>query len=339
MERIAELAALAESGDAAAQYQLAAALDRAGDAAGADRWLARAAAQGHGGALCAQALGMLAAPPQSLDAKGAAALLWRAVESGSAAAARRLAVLKALGLGTEEDWQGAKELLAGAARTGRPDAQKELQALSAVEAHAPGARRPVRPTVPGIAAIEGALSAFDCAYVIEAARPLLRPSSVADPDLGGARQAPFRTSDGAAIGLLSLDLALIAIWKKLCAAAGFAPAQSELMGVLRYRPGEEYRPHHDYLPEDAGDYSEVRRAGQRKATLLTSLNGGYAGGATVFPELRLEFRSPGGTSLLFENVDVEGRPIAASLHAGAPVTAGEKWMLTLWFRERRFWFW
>ena len=116
------------------------------------------------------------------------------------------------------------------------------------------------------------------------------------------------------------------------------PGRHELMGVLRYRPGEEYRPHHDYLPEDAVDYSDVRRAGQRRATLLTPLNAAYEGGETLFPRLGLRFRLAAGDSLLFENT-ADGEPIADSLHAGAPVASGEKWMLTLWLREKRFWFW
>lgn len=338
MDSIADLRARATGGDAAAQFRLAAALERAGDLAGADLWLARAAAAGHAGALSARAIRLLEAPPPAMDAAAAAAMLLEAARRGAGEAALRLAVLKALGLGAPEDWEGALGLVKEAAQRGHPGARRQVRFLAALNAE-PGSRTAARPARPAITAIKNSLSADERAYVIAAAGPLLKPSAVVDPALGGARAASFRSSAGAAIGLLALDLPLIAIWKKLCRLAGFEPAHSELMGVLRYLPGEEYRPHHDYLPEDAADYSEVRRAGQRAATLLTPLNSGYEGGETTFPKLGLSFRLPAGDSLLFENVDASGAPIPESLHAGAPVRTGEKWMLTLWFRQKRFWFW
>lgn len=339
MDPTADLKRLAESGDAAAQYRLAAAFDRSGDRTAADLWLARAAASGHPGALTTQAVTLLSAPPDAMDAPRAAALLKRASDAGSGAAARRLAVLKALGLGVAEDWEGAVALVRDAAAPGRADAVHEARALDAAFADTAARETLRRESAPRIATYAGALTAFECDYVIAAARPLLQPSAVVDSTLGGARAAAFRTSDGAALGILALDLPLIAIWRKLCRTAGVPPERSELMGVLRYRPGEEYRPHHDYLPEDAADYSQVKRSGQRVATLLTPLNAGYEGGETVFPRLGLRFRLPAGDSLLFENAGGTGAPIEDSQHAGAPVTSGEKWMLTLWFRSKPFWFW
>ncbi|MEQ1930891.1 MAG: 2OG-Fe(II) oxygenase [Parvularculaceae bacterium] len=342
MNELADLKAQAEKGDAAAQYRLAAVLDRAGDRKAADVWLDRAAAAHYPAALYSKAVGLLEKAPTSVSAAEAARLLKHAAEGGNGAAGRRLAVLKALGLGTDEDWAGAVALVEDAAASGRPDAAREMKALRAVSG-APkvgsvGAGTVRREAPPRLIQFSGALSAFECEYVMNAAGPLLRPSAVADPALGAARTAQFRTSDGAALGLLALDLPLIAIWRKLCAMAGAPPGHSELMGVLRYRPGEEYRPHHDYLPEDAVDYSDVRRAGQRRATLLTPLSAAYEGGETVFPRLGLRFRLAAGDSLLFENT-ADGEPIADSLHAGEPVASGEKWMLTLWLREKRFWFW
>jgi hypothetical protein len=183
-----------------------------------------------------------------------------------------------------------------------------------------------------------ALSELETAYVIVAARPLMTSSAVVDTAASAARHAEYRTSDGALIDLLSLDLALIAIWRKLARLSGLDASHSELLGVLRYRPGQEYRPHYDFLPEDADDYSEVRRAGQRCRTLLVALNDGFEGGETVFPKIGVSFRGAAGDALFFENVDESG-PIRDSLHAGAPVRCGEKWMLTLWFREKRFWYW
>ncbi|GAB4517806.1 MAG: hypothetical protein Kow00133_02440 [Amphiplicatus sp.] len=197
----------------------------------------------------------------------------------------------------------------------------------------------LRENAPRIVVYEKALTPLECDYVICAAMPLLTPSAVVDPKAGAARQESFRTSEGCAIGVADLDLALFAIWEKLCGSIGAPVPNSELMGVLRYRPGQEYRPHHDYLPADDNDYSEVRRAGQRTHTLLVYLNDSFAGGETVFPRLGISFRGRAGDALYFQNTDEYGVPIEDSQHAGAVVSTGEKWMLTLWLRQRRFWFW
>jgi prolyl 4-hydroxylase len=192
---------------------------------------------------------------------------------------------------------------------------------------------------PDIYRIDELLSGDECDYLICASAPLLTPSLVVDPVKGRADHAQYRSSDGAMFGLLDLDLALIALYARLARAANVAWENCELIGVLRYRPGQEYRPHHDYLPADENDYSEVRRSGQRARTLLVSLNDDYEGGATSFPRLDIDYCGAKGDALVFSNTNEAGTPYPETLHAGMPVVSGEKWLLSLWCRERRFWFW
>ncbi|MBI1365499.1 MAG: hypothetical protein GC153_06030 [Alphaproteobacteria bacterium] len=360
MQEIKALEAAAEAGDAAAQYRLAAMLSQTGEKARAAHWLSLAASSGHPGALYTRATELLARPPAQMAPAEAASMLERAAAKGGAAAAMQLSVLVALGLGATRDWPRAVGLLSRAAKAGHPAAARAFRALGAVCGAGGRADAPIefaaiedaarafapqrRPSEsvhdsPEISVYRGLLAPFECAYVAQAARPILTPSAVVDPARSGAVEATYRTSDGATIGLLDLDLALIAIDRKLCAAVGVPFENAELMGVLRYRPGEEYKPHHDCLPEDAKDYSEVRRTGQRTRTLLVTLNENFEGGETIFPRLGVSFRGRAGDALLFQNADENDRPIPDSRHAGAPVTAGEKWMLTLWIRSKRFWFW
>ncbi len=192
---------------------------------------------------------------------------------------------------------------------------------------------------PDIVRTENVLTVEECDYLICASAGLLHRSKVVDSSKSAADHAQYRTSEEATFGLLDLDLALIAIYARLAAVAGVPRENCELMGVLRYQPGQEYKSHHDYLPEDAADYSEVKRSGQRARTLLVSLNDDFEGGETIFPRLDLSFAGAPGDALVFHNTDEKGMPYPETLHAGAPVTNGEKWILTLWCRERSFWFW
>jgi prolyl 4-hydroxylase len=105
--------------------------------------------------------------------------------------------------------------------------------------------------------------------------------------------------------------------------------------VLRYRPGAEYRPHHDYFdPGQPGTAAVLARGGQRLATLVMYLDTPAGGGATSFPDIGLEVAPVKGHAVFFSY----DRPHASTrtLHGGAPVLAGEKWVATKWLRERRF---
>jgi hypothetical protein len=40
--------------------------------------------------------------------------------------------------------------------------------------------------------------------------------------------------------------------------------------------------------------------------------------------------------VIFDNLAPDGQPDPRTLHAGLPVREGEKWLATLWLRERRY---
>ena len=421
MENLKSLKELAASGDAAAQYRLAAHHDRSGEQAEARQWTEKAAAAGHPGALYTRATQLLSAKPDEMRLDEAVTMLSLGADAGGSAALRQLAVLTAFGLGVDRNWTAAVARLAQAARLGHPAAMRELAVLAAIgggdrqhtaallreaalngdwiamylslrrgdvlsveeskglaakmrQAHAPLADRlsdsqsggvtgqavefreitaaaaganpnNVRAKAksinadPDIFHFENALTEEECDYIICASASLLTPSKVVNSQTSHADHAQFRTSDGAMFGLLDIDLTLIAIYARLAHIAGVPFENCELMGILRYTPGQEYLPHHDFLPEDAEDYSEVKRAGQRIRTLLISLNDGYEGGETTFPQLNVSLRGAPGDAFLFHNTDDQEKPFPESLHASVPVSSGEKWILTLWCRARPFWFW
>lgn len=192
---------------------------------------------------------------------------------------------------------------------------------------------------PQIKAYSAVLSPLECDYLIAMATPLMQPSKVVDGDVSAAKEKGYRTSDGAVFLPHKLDRPLLKILKAISVASNIKPEHGEFLSVLRYRPGQEYYPHHDFLEEDAADYSKIKACGQRCATTLTYLNDDYEGGATNFPKLNISHKPSAGSSLYFTNADEDGTPIPNSLHAGRVITGGEKWLATLWIREKPFWPW
>jgi len=56
----------------------------------------------------------------------------------------------------------------------------------------------------------------------------------------------------------------------------------------------------------------------------------------TLPARGLERAAAAGSAPYFESCNRRGQLDAQSLHAGRPVTRGEKWVVTKWMRERRF---
>jgi prolyl 4-hydroxylase len=123
--------------------------------------------------------------------------------------------------------------------------------------------------------------------------------------------------------------------KRLAALVDWPLENGEGLQVLRYRPGAEYRPHYDYFdPAEAGTPKILKRGGQRVASIVCYLNTPEGGGATVFPDIGLEVAPVRGNAVFF-SYD-RPHPSTRTLHGGAEVTAGEKWVATKWLREGRF---
>jgi prolyl 4-hydroxylase len=69
-------------------------------------------------------------------------------------------------------------------------------------------------------------------------------------------------------------------------------------------------------------------------TLVMYLAEPEKGGGTTFPDAHLEVYPKRGHGVFF-SYD-RAHPSTKTLHGGAPVLAGEKWIATKWLRERRF---
>lgn len=410
---IGALSLRAKSGDADAQYKLAARLSQAGRRDEAGQWLRSAADLGHPDALYTLASRQL---KSDATTKEALQLLARAAEQGSSTARRLTAVHKAMGVGADVDETGAIIDIVDLARLGDEGARCEIacmlaitdpddtriatllknesyadpiaaafrvarmmagrpagdagdlsrsqavlknfrypraQALRDARAVDDGLMTPIdwaslrsqsllEPRLhapaervcssPDAVIFRAAVAPEICEYVIAHAASRLAPSLVFDPTGGGMIRDPLRTSKTASLSTIDLDLALIALCKAMASAVGEPHENGEFLSVLKYRPGEQYRPHFDSIPPGP----DFDRCGQRTKTAILFLNDDFAGGETHFigPDLKIRGRS--GDLLVFSTLDAKGCIDPSSRHAGLPVTAGEKWIVTRWFRQKKY---
>ncbi len=66
------------------------------------------------------------------------------------------------------------------------------------------------------------------------------------------------------------------------------------------------------------------------------LNTPEAGGETIFPYAHIKVTPCKGDALLFFDCQIDGAVDPLTLHGGAPVTSGEKWLATKWLRQYLF---
>jgi prolyl 4-hydroxylase len=152
---------------------------------------------------------------------------------------------------------------------------------------------------------------------------LLAPSE--DPE--------FRTSESCN---LDPDHPLVQqIEDKITDLLGIAPEHGETIQGQRYAVGQQFKPHHDFFHVEQAYWPEMERSGgQRTWTAMVFLNAPESGGQTAFPETGIKVAPRPGNLLTWNNLDAKGEPNPATLHQGCPVTAGAKYIITKWYRER-----
>lgn len=181
------------------------------------------------------------------------------------------------------------------------------------------------------------LTPEECDYLIEFAKPHLRRSTVVNEKNDQGVLNSQRSSEGMFCPTHSQDSVLTAIEERIERLTGMPIENGEGLQILHYRPGGQYAPHFDFFdPNSPGGNMHLARGGQRVATVIMYLNEPEKGGETVFPKVSISVTPKKGYALLFYNCLPNGNVDYASLHAGAPVQEGEKWIATKWIRERIF---
>ena len=235
--------------------------------------------------------------------------------------------------------------------------REHLAAGGEQAAHAAGPARPVpgssisanRPVVsagdrdvkvllalasPRVVVFGDLVSPEECADLIALARARLARSETVQTRTGSNAVNEARTSDG--MFFLPAEFPVCGrLEARIATLLGWPLENGEGLQILRYGPGAEYKPHYDYFdPGEPGTPAILERGGQRVGSLVCYLNTPEAGGATVFPDAGLDVAPVRGNAVFFSYDRPE--PATRTLHGGAPVNAGEKWVATKWMRERRF---
>ena len=193
-----------------------------------------------------------------------------------------------------------------------------------------------RAASPTLALLGDVMTPQECAELTALARPRLVPSTVVDPQTGLDVVAGYRESLGMFFRPGETDL-IARLDRRFSEVMNLPVENGEGLQVLCYGPGGATSPHFDFImPTNAANQASVARSGQRVSTLLAYLTDVEEGGETVFPRAGFSVQPRRGNALYFESCNGRGQLDAQSLHAGRPVTRGQKWVVTKWMRQRRF---
>jgi len=180
------------------------------------------------------------------------------------------------------------------------------------------------------------LSPEECEQLIALAKPKMSRSTTVDDDSGSASLHENRTSSGTFFNINETPF-IKKLDRRVAELMQLPVMNGEGLQILNYGVGQEYQPHYDYFPPKLpGSAVHLRNGGQRVATLILYLNNVEEGGETVFPELGLSIVPARGNALYFRNTMADGTEDTLTLHGGAPVRRGEKWIATKWMRQREY---
>ncbi|MGH8031322.1 MAG: 2OG-Fe(II) oxygenase [Luteimonas sp.] len=178
------------------------------------------------------------------------------------------------------------------------------------------------------------LSGKECDELIAYANPLLQRSEIIDTtDVNGEALTSYSRTSQSAFIRPSESTLVERIEKRVARVLRWPVENSEHMQIVRYGPGADFVPHHDYFDIGLNATPKLlEQGGQRVASMLLYLNTPEKGGSTLFSDVQLEVMPKRGNALFF-NYSIP-HPSTLTLHGGAPVVSGEKWLATVFMRER-----
>ena len=178
---------------------------------------------------------------------------------------------------------------------------------------------------PLVVVLGSVLDDEECEALIQLSKDLLQRSKI-----GSTKEVSgIRTSSGAFLTDVKNNI-LTRVEKRVSAIMGIPIEHGEGLHILNYRPGQEYKEHLDYFAP-----TSKAAKNNRISTLVLYLNDVEEGGTTFFPKLNLTVCPQKGMAVYFEYFYNDPILNELTLHAGAPVVKGEKWIATQWMRRQK----
>jgi prolyl 4-hydroxylase len=180
-----------------------------------------------------------------------------------------------------------------------------------------------------ISVVRDFLTASDCEGLIRLIDKERVPSGLLTP----TEDPEFRTSETCN---LQADHPIVRqVEDKVTKLTGIPYSHGETIQGQRYAIGQQFKAHHDFFYADQPYWPEMERCGgQRTWTAMAFLNTPEGGGQTVFEQADIKVTPRAGNLLIWNNLDGVGVPNPFSMHRAMPVTAGTKYVITKWYRER-----
>ena len=145
----------------------------------------------------------------------------------------------------------------------------------------------------------------------------------------------FRTSYSG--DLDSMDSFVMGISRRIDDLLGINSICGEAIQGQRYLPGQQFKPHNDWFYTTENYWKlERKRGGQRSWTAMAFLNEVEEGGETHFTKVGIKIEPKPGVLLVWNNALPDGTPNEGTMHAGTPVVKGAKYVITKWYRTRKW---
>ncbi|WP_374283563.1 prolyl hydroxylase family protein [Novosphingobium sp.] len=182
-------------------------------------------------------------------------------------------------------------------------------------------------------AIPQFVSQDECARLIQLVDGSARPSDLLDQ--GNGYEGAYRTSYSGDVN--RNDPFVQMIERRIDDTLGLPHECGETIQGQRYDPGQEFREHMDWFWTKAPYWKqEAKRGGQRCFTAMIYLNDVEEGGETHFPNIGVTIAPQQGALIVWNNACPDGSLNQDTIHAGRPVVRGTKYIITKWYRTRRW---
>jgi prolyl 4-hydroxylase len=177
---------------------------------------------------------------------------------------------------------------------------------------------------PLIVVLGNILSDEECDELIKMSKDKMKRSKI-----GTTREEnELRTSSSMFIEESENEI-VVRVEKRISTVMNIPVEHAEGLQILRYTPGQQYKAHYDFFS------STSKVTNNRISTLVMYLNDVEEGGETFFPKLNLSVSPKKGMAVYFEYFYNDQTLNDLTLHGGAPVITGEKWVATQWMRKQR----